>query len=1456
MSLPIYDRYQRAKAWLKLLFVPGRVVQVPELNEMQSALVDNSRQGFNVLFADGAIVKGLEVTISEINPNQAIVAAGQIYAFGYFIDVPTTTVTIQGLSEEKIGVKLVETVVTEEQDADLTDPVTGAKNKGSAGAYRLVYEPEVVVDDPAAFTIQILQFGKPLDKPETPEFDSLLKVLARRTNEESGSYLVVPPEDSFAVEQIVMPTTQDYLKDFAGQSLDDMLKSVKLPPRSLAEIGNDQAVRDRLISDTQTLTIKAGIAYVEGFRVQNQVSVKRLIAKALDTEVVAPGVEQPDLSGFGTHTSGTPLTVTLANKPLKSINNVVAPIRKTITVARDPFNAFDTIAQPGGINFPLESVTYGANTYVAGTDFTASGVTITWLNPTNFPAQAPNPGQNYQITLNYNQSLTVGADVAITDAGAGEITLAGTVGGNPVQYYTGAGANISLGYQWYLDRVDTVSLDKDGRIVVDRGQPNRFPVPQPINASQLILATVKLKGNAAADTALVTNIRLIRYTMKEIGDLVKRLERAEYNQAITNLNTEARLGVADPTILKGILTDSFLNQEKMAFDSTTFTVEGKKPVTFGDGEITPAARDHIVSLSLDLASSVYIMQPSADSKTYVPEFTVADISDSAGRGKQLKASSAIKVNAYAAYTQTPEIELTPQETSVFLESGVITVPTSNGGSPVTIPVDALSASLINSNQADTSAAQNVVFENLSRFIGARNPGLRNNNRPPIRISGAFFSANENNLGTVIDGVAVTTRPSGTKDYSDTLLNPVTRTGGVTVTNGTGNTITVAAPGSFTNADNNKVIEIPANPGAGRPKPIVRKLTYVNATTCTVDRPFGVTFAGVTNWRIGSPNTTTYGSNLVNPVSLAGATVATAANSKTISGTNTKFRLPGAGAGTVSASGTTLTGVGTDFATTDIGRRISVGFETRTIVGVASATSATLDSPFNNSVAAASYTMDSDLYRAIKIDGEVRTITAVTSATSITVDQEMSATNAAATYEIGLATVKAALDGTVNAEFDIPSALIPSGDREVRFSNVSAGGSATARAVFRGQDVLRSRVAFAPNIRTVTEVVVVRDPVAQTFILSETRQLAGVRVFFKSKPAAATSNNGIEVEIRETIAGLPVSDSPIARTRMTADDPRLLTSSNADLTKGTDFIFDSAVICQKDREYAIVVKTDVPDYEIWQAKVGQTTVNQTPQQLVDEQASTDGVLLTSANARTWTPDQFADLMFMLLETVPAPTATAVFSFREGTAPTDNTFWNGAANVAVQELMLRAAGSVPATGSLRWEYSTDPSFSNVGQLDPNNRTTVPVLPNPSENIYVRAVMTNADREGCAISRQNLELTGIEYFDEGYYVTGVIFLAQAPTSLQVSLDVKKDGSVPIPDVEYAIFNNSNVQQGSWTSLGVPVSIVATQPVGFSTYTWSDSVSTPYTRIQFRIKLSSFVVGGVVRAVPHGRRLSIVIT
>ena len=92
MSLPIYDRYmgisattsgfprfsERAKRWLKLLFVPGRVVQVPELNEMQSTLIDNTRQGFNVLFADGAIIKGLEVIPSETVPTQCTVRSGQI----------------------------------------------------------------------------------------------------------------------------------------------------------------------------------------------------------------------------------------------------------------------------------------------------------------------------------------------------------------------------------------------------------------------------------------------------------------------------------------------------------------------------------------------------------------------------------------------------------------------------------------------------------------------------------------------------------------------------------------------------------------------------------------------------------------------------------------------------------------------------------------------------------------------------------------------------------------------------------------------------------------------------------------------------------------------------------------------------------------------------------------------------------------------------------------------------------------------------------------------------------------------------------------------------------------------------------------------------------------------------------------------------------------------------------
>ena len=137
-----------------------------------------------------------------------------------------------------------------------------------------------------------------------------------------------------------------------------------------------------------------------------------------------------------------------------------------------------------------------------------------------------------------------------------------------------------------------------------------------------------------------------------------------------------------------------------------------------------------------------------------------------------------------------------------------------------------------------------------------------------------------------------------------------------------------------------------------------------------------------------------------------------------------------------------------------------------------------------------------------------------------------------------------------------------------------------------------------------------DPLAQTVLIDETGQYAGVDLRFTAKQGP------VVVQIRETSNGMPTS-AVIVDQRIAAEDIVI-----GDYTRVT---WPPALL-QAQREYAIVVLCDDDTTALAVAELGK----QDPVSgYVTSQPYQVGVLLSSSNASTWTPHQDRDLCFRLL-----------------------------------------------------------------------------------------------------------------------------------------------------------------------------------------------------------------------------------
>lgn len=237
-------------------------------------------------------------------------------------------------------------------------------------------------------------------------------------------------------------------------------------------------------------------------------------------------------------------------------------------------------------------------------------------------------------------------------------------------------------------------------------------------------------------------------------------------------------------------------------------------------------------------------------------------------------------------------------------------------------------------------------------------------------------------------------------------------------------------------------------------------------------------------------------------------------------------------------------------------------------------------------------------------------------------------------------------GEINGVFTIPP-NVPAGSKRL-LASTAAGRVAVSTFVGQGSiniDVLRqvTTVTVSTNriIREVTSIGLGGgggdgssdraeagdpDPLAQTFSLMQGRFVAGVD--FKIT-AVGDRANDILVEIHPVENGFPTTEVLAQAT------VRMAEVNTGDWLEAR---FSTPLWLNPGVEYAIMLKTNDADHAVAIATIGD--FDAAAQRFVSGQPYTVGVLLSSANARTWTAHQSSDLAFRLVGCVFAPTTKTV------------------------------------------------------------------------------------------------------------------------------------------------------------------------------------------------------------------------
>jgi len=265
--------------------------------------------------------------------------------------------------------------------------------------------------------------------------------------------------------------------------------------------------------------------------------------------------------------------------------------------------------------------------------------------------------------------------------------------------------------------------------------------------------------------------------------------------------------------------------------------------------------------------------------------------------------------------------------------------------------------------------------------------------------------------------------------------------------------------------------------------------------------------------------------------------------------------------------------------------------------------------------------------------------------TLTNDDNGNVYNNASGHPDGSTTLTSDSVGSLAGTFVIPSTpslRFRSGNQEFKLLNISvdsdAGATSIARTNFFGQGIIETRqrtIRVTRNIVTerLTRIAAPRrDPLAQSFRVDHIQNpngvfLTSVDIFFATK----SSTVPVQVQIRAMEAGVPTGEPiPGAVKFLLPGSVNVQALSGANMTNvraaPTNFEFDEPVYLSPGVDYAVVIMAETTDYNVYVAQTNEFLVGSTEARITKQ--PTLGSLFLSQNARTWTPDQNKDLMFRL------------------------------------------------------------------------------------------------------------------------------------------------------------------------------------------------------------------------------------
>ena len=207
---------------------------------------------------------------------------------------------------------------------------------------------------------------------------------------------------------------------------------------------------------------------------------------------------------------------------------------------------------------------------------------------------------------------------------------------------------------YYLSRKDTLCIDTDGNIIVNRGRDNFTPLtPPPLDKTLPLYDIIYRPNTLDTNDVIISKYNHKRYTMKDIGLLEGRVDRLEEVTSLSLLETDTKnLQVLDSAgtdrTKSGFFVDNFTTH---LYSSVNYsTREYRASIDPQRGVLRPTGAERNIKLLFDSDNSLAVVRKGDNVYLEYTEVTYFD---------QDAASKAIKINPFEATIYTGDIELSP-----------------------------------------------------------------------------------------------------------------------------------------------------------------------------------------------------------------------------------------------------------------------------------------------------------------------------------------------------------------------------------------------------------------------------------------------------------------------------------------------------------------------------------------------------------------------------------------------------------------------------------------------------------------------------------------------------------------------------------------------------------------------------------------------------------------------------